>query len=104
MLSYDMTFMVLVRMALEGLRPTVSPARCVAHPFRSHAIASAEKGSGEARVFELCAAATVLLSYHKLKDDLADEKGRRRLRAMFSLPWAAHSSATSAIGEEGVIG
>ena len=89
MLSYDMTFMVLVRMALEGIQPTLVPGRCVAHPFRRHAMAKPEKGSAEARVFSLCSAATVLLSYHKLKDDLADEKGLRRFRAALVLPVAS---------------
>ena len=99
MLSYDMTFMVLVRMALEGIRPTLVPGRCVAHPFRRHAMAKPEKGSAEARVFALCSAATVLLSYHKLKDDISDSKGFRRFGSRLLLPTASGIRKRAKLGD-----
>ena len=86
MLSYDLSFMALVRLCLEGISPTLRPCRCLAHPFRRHPMAVPEEGSAEDGVFRLCAAATVLLSYHKIKDDIADERGMRKFRAMVLRP------------------
>lgn len=81
MLSYDMTFMTAVRLTLEGIRPTLEKGRCPVHPIRRRLMAKPKKGSDEARVFSLCACATVLLSYHKIRDDMADERGGRRFCA-----------------------
>lgn len=92
MLSYDFTFMALVRLALEGITPTLRKSGCIAHPFRRRLMARPEKGSAEEEIFSLCACAAALLSYHKICDDIADERGFRRLRARMAklfvtLPW-----------------
>ncbi len=89
LLSYDMTFMVLVRLALLGKSPTLGPGRCVAHPFRRRIMAKPAVGSAEAEVFSLCACATSVLCYHKLRDDVADEKGIRRLKAVLARPFVS---------------
>mgnify|MGYP003466878243 CR=1 FL=1 len=89
MLSYDMTFMALVRLALEEVKPTVGRGRCIAHPFRRRPMVKPPRGSREQEIFSLCACATVLLSYHKLCDDIADERGMRRLRAVLVKPLIA---------------
>ena len=86
-LSYDMTFLSLVRMALENRRPTIVKGRCPLHPLRARPMAKPPKGSEEEQVLSLCACATVLLSYHKLRDDLADERGLKRLRALAAIPF-----------------
>ena len=80
-LSYDMTFMALVRLALEEIRPTVKRGRCVVHPLRARPMVKPPVASGEEAIFSLCACATVLLSYHKIKDDEKDERGSSRVRA-----------------------
>lgn len=87
MLGYDFTFMVLVRLALEGITPTFKKSNCIAHPFRRRLMAKPQKGSAEEEIFSLCACATVLLSYHKVCDDITDEKGFRRMRARMSRPF-----------------
>lgn len=74
-LSYDATFLALVRIALEGEKPRFYKKRCIAHPFRRHT----EAVPCEALTF--CAHASILLSYRKLLDDLADERGGKRLAA-----------------------
>ena len=89
MLSYDMTFMVLVRLALEEIKPTVGRGRCIVHPLRRRPMVKPPKGSAEEQVFSLCASAAVLLSYHKIRDDIADERGMRRLRAALIKPLVA---------------
>ena len=86
LLGYDFTFMALVRMALEGVSPTLVRSRCIAHPIRRRMMAKPAKGSDEERILSLCACASVLLSYHKLRDDIADEKGFRRFRARMLKP------------------
>lgn len=74
-LTYDFTFMTLVRMALEGDKPKFVKKRCIAHPLRHHAELAPSGAS------ELCARASILLSYRKLSDDVQDEKGARRAMA-----------------------
>ncbi len=88
LLSYDMTFMVLVRLALAGKTPPMKKSGCIAHPFRRRLMASPPRGSEEERIFALCACATTLLFYHKLRDDIADERGIRRFSARLLQPVA----------------
>lgn len=80
-LGYDLAFMAVARLALEGLTPTLEPSRCIAHPLRRRLMARPAAGSREEEIFSLCACANTLLSYYKLCDDVADEKGLRRLGA-----------------------
>lgn len=87
MLGYDFTFMALVRLAIEEITPSLRRSACIAHPFRKRLMAMPKKGSAEEEIFALCASATALLSYHKVRDDLADEKGARRLAARMALPF-----------------
>ena len=87
MLGYDFTFMALVRLALEEITPSLRKSNCIAHPFHKRLMAMPKKGSAEEEIFALCASATALLSYHKVRDDLADEKGAQRFVARMSLPF-----------------
>ena len=80
-LSYDFAFMALVRMAVEESVPTFKARRCIAHPAKKHPVAESND------ILEFCAAASLLLSYHKVKDDIADEKGRKKLIAKMTLPF-----------------
>ena len=80
-LSYDFAFMALVRMAVEESAPTFKARRCIAHPAKKHPVAE------NSDILEFCAAASLLLSYHKVKDDIADEKGRKKLVAGLALPF-----------------
>ena len=81
MLGYDFTFMALVRLAMAGITPTLKKSGCIAHPFRRRLMAKPSKGSEEEEIFSLCACATALLSYHKVCDDIADERGGKRVKA-----------------------
>ena len=40
---------------------------------------------------DYCAGAAAILNYHKIADDLADEKGMKRFKAMVARPFVAHS-------------
>ncbi len=79
-LNYDFTFLALVRMAIVGDTPTFVKRRCLAHPFRTHP----EAVSHDTLVF--CAGASLLLMHGKILDDIADERGLRRLRARLLRP------------------
>ncbi len=82
-LSYDFTFFALVRMALTGTRPTVKPRRCLAHPTRKRPMA--EPNSDLA----LCACMSAILAYHKIRDDLRDERGLKRTAATVVSPFVS---------------
>jgi len=74
-LSYDFAFLANVRMELSGRVPTFRRRRCLAHPTKKRTMVEPND--------ELCycADAAAVLSYEKCRDDVADERGLRRLRA-----------------------
>ena len=82
-LSYDFAFMALVRMAIEESSPEFEKRRCPVHPTVKRPMAMTNA------TLEFCAAASILLSYGKIKDDLSDEKGSKKLRARFAKPFIA---------------
>ena len=79
-LSYDFTFLAIVRMALSGERAQFKKRRCVVHPLKKRNMA---EPSPE---LEYCAAAAAILGYYKLADDRSDERGAKRLRAKLLKP------------------
>lgn len=74
-LSYDITFAALLRLAATGAKPKISVRRCVAHPIKKRPMAE------PCEELDFCAAVGILLAYHKLDDDVADEKGGKRFKA-----------------------
>lgn len=82
-LSYDFAFMALVRMAIEGSSPSFKGRRCFVHPLKKRPMAEING------TLEFCAAASVLLSYHKLRDNISDERGIKRFRARAASPFLA---------------
>ncbi len=82
-LSYDFTFFALVRMALNGEAPTMRARRCLVHPMRRRPMAEPNDA--------LCMAAylSAILAYHKVRDDLHDERGLKRTTATLVSPYLA---------------
>lgn len=74
-LSYDMTFFALVAGAEREGTPPPCRKRCDAHPLLKRPCAAPDDA------LALAADVSVLLSYHKFRDSLADEKGAKRLLA-----------------------
>ncbi|MGN1031333.1 MAG: DUF5685 family protein [Butyricicoccaceae bacterium] len=74
-LSYDCTFLALVLMACEPDRGSLRHRRCIVHPLHKRACAGGSEGLSHA------AAVSVILTYHKLSDTIADERGFKRLGA-----------------------
>ena len=84
-LNYDFVFLAIVRMALNTPQVKFKPRRCLAHPLKKRD--SMEKNE----VLEYCARASAILNYQKIADDLADEKGFKRFRALLAKPFVAHA-------------
>lgn len=80
-LNYDFVFLAAVRMALQGERPSLKRRRCIAHPFRKRWTVEA------CEALDFCADASALLVYHKLADDVSDERGLKKWRARLSRPF-----------------
>ena len=80
-LSYDFTYFALVRMALTGKYPTVKPHRCPVHPLRKRPMAEPTED------LTLCAYMSAILAYHKIRDDLRDERGIKRTAATAVAPF-----------------
>lgn len=70
-LSYDMTFFALFRMALTGEVPVTERHRCPVHPLKKRPMLRQNDALTHA------AAASALLIFHKLRDDLSDETGAK---------------------------
>lgn len=84
-LSYDFVFLALVRLALTGDDVSFSQKRCLAHPLKKR------NSMKQNPVLEYCAGAAAILNYHKLRDDLSDEKGFKKFRARLALPAVSHA-------------
>jgi len=79
-LSYDFTCLALVRLAAAAEPITFVPRRCAAHPLTRRSVAEPNDS------LDYCARTAALLGYHKLRDDIADERGWHRTRARLALP------------------
>ena len=72
-LSYDMVFLYLVRASVLKLKPQFAYGRCALHPLRRRLFLQPDEA------LRYAAKANALLFYGKLRDDLADERGARRM-------------------------
>lgn len=80
-LSYDFVYLALLRMAAAEEPIAFRPRRCAAHPITRRAVAE-ENGA-----LRYAAHTAALLGALKNRDDLADERGGRRLRARLADPF-----------------
>ena len=83
MLSYDFAFLVSLRICLENTQLTFKRRRCLAHPFTKRSVMESND------VLDYCARSAAILAYHKVKDDLADERGLKKLCAVATYPFVA---------------
>ena len=82
-LSYDVTFLALLRLAVSNEEVNIKLGRCIAHPFKKRAYVT------KCDALNYCAYASALLLYGKTMDDVHDEKGRKKLKAKMFKPFAA---------------
>ena len=80
-LSYDFAFLVMLRLALSDTQISFSQRRCLAHPLKKRNVMDR---NGQ---LDACAHAAAILGYHKIRDDLADEKGLKRIKARLYYPF-----------------
>ncbi len=80
-LSYDFVFLVMTRVALTDTKISFTPRRCLAHPLKKRSVMDKNDQ------LDVCAYAAALLSYHKTRDDLTDEKGLKKLKARLTYPF-----------------
>ena len=84
-LNYDFVFLALVRMALDTPKIHFEQKRCLAHPFKKR------NSMVRNAALDYCSATSAILNYQKVKDDISDEKGFKKLRARLVLPFVAHA-------------
>ena len=103
-LNYDFVFLAIVRMLLEGTTPEVSKKRCIAHPVKPRTYVH------DCKELSYSARAAAYLTGGKLEDDIADERGLKRLRALSLRPAVRHvlakarrSSAEHELAIEGFV-
>ncbi len=92
-LSYDFVFLALLRMALSGEKAEFGTGACMAHPVKKRPYL---KSNAQ---LEYCAAASALLTYHKVRDDISDEKGIKKIAKTLLLPHAAHMRKKAGLSE-----
>lgn len=92
-LNYDFVFLAAVRACLTSDKIEYSHKRCFVHPFKKRLSAK------QSPSLEYAAAASAILSYEKLRDDLDDEKGFKRLCACLLLPFASHARKRAKLPE-----
>ncbi len=84
-LSYDFAFLALLRITFLREAVCFEQKRCIAHPLKKRNMMKHTPS------LAYCAGAAALLNYHKILDDLSDEKGLKKLRARVAYPFVAHS-------------
>ena len=84
-LNYDFVFLALTRYAIEPCEVKFKARRCFTHPFTKRS--NMERNL----ILDYCAGASAILNYQKLLDDLHDEKGAKKMRAILLRPFVAHS-------------
>ncbi len=88
-LSYDMVLLALCRIGALGEQSSFSKKRCPAHPAKG-GLAVVDSPS-----LAYTAQVASILVYHKLLDDIADEKGFRKLAAKMMLGGAKRAKNAS---------
>ncbi len=84
-LSYDFAFLAIFRFAVSNEELKIDRKRCIAHPMRKKSYIVSNP------TLEYCAGAAALLNYHKIRDDLNDERGLKKLAALSLLPFVSYS-------------
>lgn len=79
-LSYDMTFLAVVRLAIEKTPYSVKNARCFAHPTKKRPIMDRNA------VLDYTARASAVLNYGKLLDDIADSPTAKKTLCTLARP------------------
>ena len=83
-LSYDFAFLAMLRLCLGGVdKIEFKQRRCLAHPLKKRNVMERNEA------LDYCARSAAILGYHKIKDDIADERGFEKMRACLTYPFVA---------------
>ncbi|MEE0969224.1 MAG: DUF5685 family protein [Clostridia bacterium] len=74
-LSYDITFLVLIRLAVSEEIPEFHKRRCMVHPLKKRLSMKPNNA------LKFSANMSAILAWNKIKDDIYDEKGINRISA-----------------------
>lgn len=93
-LSYDSVFLALVRMLyIPDADFAAEQRRCIAHPTKKRPMLK------ENSALEYTARAFAVLTYYKLKDDLSDERGLKRLGVTAVRPIVSVANGRAELGD-----
>ncbi len=93
-LSYDSVFLALVRMLyIPAEQIGAEKRRCIVHPVKKRPMLN----ENDALIYT--AKAFAVLTYYKLRDDIADEKAGKRILAGAVSPIASHAVSLSGLPE-----
>ncbi len=82
-LSYDSVFLASLRFLAAGTAPEVREGRCPFHPLKKRPVAE------DCDELRFAAAATVILADGKIRDDVKDEGGMKKLAAAAARPFVS---------------
>ena len=80
-LSYDFAFLSLMDLSVRGVKLDAEKQRCIAHPLKKTMCAKCTCN------LKYTSSAAVILTYHKLRDDIADKGLKGKLAAFVLLPF-----------------
>lgn len=82
-LSYDITFLLLTRLSFTGTLPCFEGGRCLFNPTKK--CSYCRNADEELRY---ASAVSVMMFYHKVRDNISDSSFFKRLAMYLILPWA----------------
>lgn len=85
LLNYDYTFLTMIMIALSGQKSAFEQGRCVFNPTKK-----CGKCTTHDDAFEYTAALTAIMFYHKLRDNIRDSSGGRKVLWRMLMPYAGH--------------
>ena len=85
LLNYDYTFMTMLMMALSGEPAKFVPGRCVFNPAKK-----CGRCVTHDEAFAYTSALTAIMFYHKLRDNLNDSSGLKKMAWRALMPYASH--------------
>lgn len=92
-LDYDFVFLALLGLAFNGDEIKIEARRCAVHPLKKRPMLSVTP------TLERVAKLSALLTYYKLRDDIADKRGARRIPSLLLLPAASSMKRRARIDE-----
>lgn len=94
-LSYDAAFLALMDLSVHGRKLIEKSERCIAHPWKKTMCAGCENDLSYASDI------SVLLTYHKLRDDFSDKGFGKKMLSALALPFfkKPYKKACAAHGE-----